>query len=142
MNRKQWLHIIAQGDKHELQRLWQAAAIAVETQWLREPEIGLLPLQARSGNTGDKFLFGDATITRAVVSTQGKTGYAFVLGRDKQHAETAAVIDALMQDDKYRERIAAQILQPLAEQTAVIHAEQQAEVAATKVDFFTMVRGE
>lgn len=142
MNRKKWLQIIAQGDKHELKRLWQQANIYTETQWLREPEIGLLPLQARSGNTGDKFLFGDATITRAVVSTQGKTGYAFVLGRDKQHAECAALIDALMQDAHYCERIERQVLAPLATQTATKHAEQQAEVAATKVDFFTMVRGE
>lgn len=142
MTRKDWLRIIAHANQEDMCAKWQALGLEVSAQWLREPEIGLLPMQARMGNTGSKFLFGDATITRAVVEVAGKTGYAFILGRNKQAAKCAALIDALMQDSAHQAHISSAILVPLAQATKDTHAQQHAEVAQTKVDFFTMVRGE
>lgn len=142
MNRKDWLGIIAHADHADMCAKWQALGLDVQAQWLREPEIGLLPMQARMGNTGSKFLFGDATITRAVVDVAGKTGYAFILGRNKQAAKCAALIDALMQDSTHQADISRAVLEPLAQATQTKHAQQRAAVEQTKVDFFTMVRGE
>lgn len=143
MTRIDWLRILAHADKDQLKQLWTTANIDTPSAtWLRQPEIGLLPLQARTGNTGDKFLFGDATMTRAVVEIEEKQGYAFVLGRDKASAQCAAIIDALMQGDTHAEHIRNHILKPLAESTTARHNKEQAAVADTKVDFFTMVRGE
>lgn len=145
MIRTDWLRILAHADKDQLKTCWDNTNITLDSaqiKWLRQPEIGLLPLQARMGNSGDKFLFGDATLTRAVVEIDDKQGYAFVLGRDKASAECAAIIDALMQGETYADQIRTQILTPLAETTQATHAKQHAEVAETKVDFFTMVRGE
>lgn len=142
MDRKTWLTVIAHADKDELVRLWEAANLPDTGTWLRAPEIGLLPIQARVGNSGDKFLFGDTTMTRAVIRLQGKTGYAFILGRNKTQAKCAAMIDALMQHSDYKQRIQTQILAPLAAATEQQHAAHQAKISDTTVDFFTMVRGE
>lgn len=62
-------------------------------------------------------------------------------GRDKAHAERAALVDALMQTDR-AEALQAQVLDPLAEVAVTEKATRAAKAAATKVDFFTMVRGE
>jgi alpha-D-ribose 1-methylphosphonate 5-triphosphate synthase subunit PhnG len=67
---------------------------------------------------------------------------AYVQGRSQRHAEQAAVADALLQLPEWHDTVQAQLIQPLAR----LHAERverQARVAAqTKVEFFTMVRGE
>lgn len=142
MNRKDWLGIIAHADKADMCAKWRALGLDVDAKWLRGPEIGLLPMQARMGNTGSKFLFGDATITRAVVEVAKKAGYAFILGRNKQAAKYAALIDALMQDSAHHTQIKEVVLEPLAQSTQAKHTKQKRAVAETKVDFFTMVRGE
>ena len=62
-------------------------------------------------------------------------------GRDKTHARRAAVLDALMQTAEsagLRDRVLA----PLATEAALARATRAGKAAATKVDFFTMVRGE
>ena len=62
-------------------------------------------------------------------------------GRDKAHAERAALVDALMQGPK-AEALRAAVIAPLAEAEAAARRERAAKAAATKVEFFTMVRGE
>ena len=62
-------------------------------------------------------------------------------GRDKRHATQAALIDALMQGTE-AERIRSMILDPLSEAETARQTARAARAAATKVDFFTLVRGE
>jgi len=71
----------------------------------------------------------------------GEIGHAYVQGRDKTHATQAAVIDALMHTDK-ADTMREHILDPLSENFERARAARAARAAATKVDFFTMVRGE
>jgi alpha-D-ribose 1-methylphosphonate 5-triphosphate synthase subunit PhnG len=68
-------------------------------------------------------------------------GHAWVQGRDKAHARRAAVIDALMQTEAAPD-LAARILAPLRAEAEARHAARAAKAAGTKVEFFTMVRGE
>jgi alpha-D-ribose 1-methylphosphonate 5-triphosphate synthase subunit PhnG len=68
-------------------------------------------------------------------------GHAWVQGRDKAHARRAAVADALMQTDAAAE-IGARVLAPLQSEAEQARAARAARAATTKVDFFTMVRGE
>ena len=67
-------------------------------------------------------------------------GHAHVQGRDKAHARRAAVVDALMQSDAAA--IRAQVLDPLDAEETTARATRAAKAAATKVEFFTLVRGE
>lgn len=109
---------------------------------LRQPEIGAVMVRGRVGGTGAAFNLGEMTVTRASVRLEtGEVGHAWVQGRDKAHALRAAAVDALMQTDR-AESLAAQVLHPLQSESETARASRAAKAAATKVDFFTMVRGE
>ncbi len=84
-----------------------------------------------------------ATVTRCCVrSDSGKTGHAYILGRDHKHARLAAEVDAALQQDENREGLMNSIIMPLAERHEAKLDLHRKKVAATKVDFFTLVRGE
>lgn len=109
---------------------------------LRQPEIGAVMIRGRIGGTGAAFNLGEMTVTRASVRlATGEVGHAWVQGRDKSHALRAAAVDAMMQTDAATE-LSASILHPLADEARSARAVRDARAAGTKVDFFTMVRGE
>ena len=110
---------------------------------LKPVETGLVMLRGRAGGDGAPFNLGEATLTRAIVELpSGERGYGHVLGRDARHARAVAVLDALWQSDEARATIEARVLAPIAERLAAERRQAEAETAATKVDFFTLVRGE
>lgn len=112
-----------------------------ESTWLRPPETGTVMLRGRIGGTGAPFNLGEMTVTRCVLRLQdGTVGHAHVQGRDKSHARRAALIDALWQADP--QGIDAAILSPLRDQAEAVRRARAARAAATRVDFFTLVRGE
>lgn len=109
---------------------------------VRGPETGLVMIRGRVGNAGDAFNVGEALVTRCVVSLGARLGYAWVLGEDARHAELAALFDALWQTEDYAERLDRELLPVLeAERAARVRADAAA-VEPTRVDFFTLVRGE
>ena len=109
---------------------------------VRAPEIGLVMLRGRTGGDGAPFNLGEATTTRAAVRLEsGETGFACLLGRTPQKAELAALVDALAQRAEWQAPIDAAFA-ALKERIAG-EARQKAErTAATRVNFFTLVRGE
>jgi alpha-D-ribose 1-methylphosphonate 5-triphosphate synthase subunit PhnG len=118
-------------------RILDAPAEVVD---LRRPETGLVMLRGRIGGDGRAFNAGEATVTRAAVRLpSGETGFAYHLGRDADRARKAAILDALFQA---RPDAVEAALAPVAERIAAERAREARQVAATKVDFFTMVRGE
>jgi len=109
---------------------------------LRPPEIGLVMLRGRTGGEGAPFNLGEATVSRAAVRLEGgATGFAYRLGRQANAARAAAMIDALWQDETRREAVEA-ALEPVRKRLACEAGQVRAETAATKVEFFTLVRGE
>ena len=135
--------ILAKATWPALEALWRDRSDKPDFNLLRAPETGLVMVRARAGGTGDPFNMGEATVTRcAVVSGTGHTGHAYILGRNHHHARTAAEIDALLQDDTVRDSLMQEIIMPLAGQAAARVQQERAKAAATRVDFFTMVRGE
>ena len=110
---------------------------------LKRPEIGLVMLRGRAGGDGAPFNLGEATVAKAVVALPtGERGYGHVLGRDLARARDAAILDALWQRVEARETVQRHVLAPIAARLAATRAKSAAETAATKVDFFTLVRGE
>jgi alpha-D-ribose 1-methylphosphonate 5-triphosphate synthase subunit PhnG len=73
---------------------------------------------------------------------RGTVGVACHLGRDKRRAELAALADALLQQPERHDRLHAQLIAPLAARTEEQRAARRAATASTKVEFFTMVRGD
>lgn len=110
---------------------------------IRPPETGLVMLRGRIGGTGSAFNLGEATVTRCAVRiAKGHEGYAYVMGRNHGHAKLAAVCDALLQDESQHGKVDAEVLQPLQKLMADQRSLAARKAAATKVDFFTLVRGE
>lgn len=110
---------------------------------VRGPEIGLVMLRGRAGGGGAAFNLGEASVTRATVRVAtGPVGHAMILGRHTAKARAAAHLDALWQDETWRGRIEREIVAPLLAADEAERRRLAEETAATRVDFFTMVRGE
>ncbi|MEO5323472.1 phosphonate C-P lyase system protein PhnG [Mesorhizobium sp. CC13] len=141
--RKAAMAALALAPVHELKRLCAEAGISSEAEMLRGPETGLVSVRGRIGGGGAPFNFGEATVTRATVRLpSGEIGHSYALGRDKEKARLSAIADALWQNPARRAEIEVKILATLRAAQVEADATRRAETAATKVDFFTMVRGE
>ncbi len=110
---------------------------------LRTPESGLVMVRGRAGGDGAPFNLGEATVSRAAVRlASGEVGFGYVLGRDGKKARLVALCDALIQADAYAEAVETQVVAPLRERVGAERQQSAREAAATKVEFYTMVRGE
>jgi alpha-D-ribose 1-methylphosphonate 5-triphosphate synthase subunit PhnG len=110
---------------------------------LRAPETGLVMLRGRIGGDGAPFNLGEATVTRAAVQiASGEVGIAYILGRDEKKARLSAICDALWQSKHYRDAVERRVLAPIRTRLDAERARERAKTAATRVDFFTLVRGE
>jgi alpha-D-ribose 1-methylphosphonate 5-triphosphate synthase subunit PhnG len=139
--RRRWLSILAKARPAELARAWDGLAEQPAYTALRAPETGMVLVRGRAGGTGDAFNLGEMTVTRAAVRLEsGATGVSYVAGRDKRHAELAAAIDAMMQSPDLRPLVEAPVVERLAQAHAAQRDLSARKAAATKVDFFTMVR--
>lgn len=135
--------VLARAPGERLKALWSEAGIAVEHEMVRGPETGLVTVRGRIGGGGSPFNVGEATVTRSTVRlASGAVGHAYALGRDKEKSRISALIDALWQDAELQPKLAEQIIFPLAGELERDDADKRAQTAATRVDFFTMVRGE
>lgn len=140
--RRGWMGLLARAPAARLAGVFDPLGAAPGFEWLRAPETGGVMVRGRTGGTGAPFNMGEMTVTRCALRLEtGEVGHAYVQGRDKAHAERAALVDALMQGPRAAELREA-VLAPLAEAEAAARRGRAARAAATKVDFFTMVRGE
>lgn len=141
--RQEAMAVLANANASEMARLWSETGLALAAEPVRGPETGLVTVRGRIGGGGDPFNLGEATVTRATVRlSTGEIGHAYALGRDEAKATLSATIDAALQRPDAAELIETRVLAPLRSAQAEAVTRSQAETAATKVDFFTMVRGE
>ncbi|MGC2778835.1 MAG: phosphonate C-P lyase system protein PhnG [Bradyrhizobium sp.] len=110
---------------------------------LRTAENGLVMVRGRVGGDGAPFNLGEATVSRVAVRLEsGEVGFGYVLGRDGDKARLIALCDAMIQSPAHAQEIETQVVAPLQAQLRASRVRQAAEAAATRVDFYTMVRGE
>lgn len=137
--RRDWLSLLAKAPPARL------AALLPDLpphDLLRAPEIGAVMVQGRTGGTGAPFNFGEMTVTRCSLRlADGVVGHAMVQGRDRAHATRAAAADALLQTEA-APRLQAELLAPLRAEAEARRATRAAKAAATRVEFFTLMRGE
>lgn len=141
--RRRWMSVLAQASPAELEARWGEVEAPPRHRVLRRPETGLVMVRGRAGGTGARFNVGEVTVTRCAVELEGgAVGVAYVRGRDPRHAELAAVLDALLQDTARREGLERRVVEPLAAAQAARRRAAAERVAPSKVEFFTMVRGD
>ncbi|QHB31247.1 phosphonate C-P lyase system protein PhnG [Yersinia canariae] len=157
--RQGWMSVLAHSQPADLLAHWQPLNLSPRYQVIRAPEIGLNQLQARMGGTGRRFILGDMTITRAVIKLNDSAdtyGYSYIAGRNKPHAELCALLDALLQLSTVsrnpattpgtpaglNELLLNTVIHPLAAIQQERRELRARAIATSKVDFFTLVRGE
>lgn len=141
--RRRWMAVLARARPELLEAAWRDRADKPRYSFLRRPESGLVMVRGRAGGTGQRFNLGEMLVTRCVVRLEGGgAGCAYVRGRDARHAELAAVFDGLLQDPARRAELLSQVIEPEAARQAARRDARARKVAATRVEFFTMVRGE
>ena len=141
-SRKAWLSLLAKSPTVDVARHWASLGLTPEHIVLRSPEVGGVMVRGRAGAVGAAFNLGEMTVTRASVKlSDGTIGHGYVQGRSKEQALQAALVDALMHTDASG-TVEASLLAPLREAMSARQTARAAKAAATKVDFFTMVRGE
>jgi alpha-D-ribose 1-methylphosphonate 5-triphosphate synthase subunit PhnG len=150
LERRRWLAQLARAPRATLESALDAVCAGgplPEFEWLRAPQTGLAMVRGRIGGTGDPFNAGEATVTRAVLRLKsddgaGAVGIAYQLGRDMRRAELAALADAMLQTTSWSDAIREQLVVPLARVLDEERRERAANTASSRVDFYTMVRGE
>ena len=140
--RAAWMRVLSLSAWSDLESCARDVA-ATPHDVLRVPETGLVMLRGRMGSTGAAFNLGEATVTRCAVRLgDGTEGHSYVMGRNGAHARLAAICDALLQGRDTSMVISEKVIAPLEAKLQAAHVETSTKAAATKVDFFTMVRGD
>jgi alpha-D-ribose 1-methylphosphonate 5-triphosphate synthase subunit PhnG len=137
--------LLAQGDPALLEAAWAALSPRPQVRWLRPAETGMVMVRGRAGGTGQPFNLGEMTVTRATALLETdppRTGFAYVAGPDRRHAELAAMLDAVLQIPAWRDVLESALLRPLAQAAAQARARRADAVGATRVNFATLVRGD
>ena len=117
--RRQWLSILAKAQPGEVIAAWEDLSERPAYSALRAPETGLVLVRGRMGGAGDAFNMGEMTVTRAAVRLES---------------------DAMMQAPALRPTVEGAVVARLARAQAERRDTAARKAAATKVDFFTMVR--
>ncbi|MEL7333934.1 MAG: phosphonate C-P lyase system protein PhnG [Cyanobacteria bacterium J06560_2] len=145
--RQKWMATLAKAPVQELETLFAQVKPVPDYRFLRSPETGLTMVRGRAGGVGQVFNLGEMSLTRCVVqlfagAAEPIAGFGYVGGRSHRHAELAALCDGLLQHAEWHQEIAQKVVEPLRAIALKKKAQQQQQTAATKVDFFTMLRGE
>src|ERR1700732_545822 len=78
----------------------------------------------------------------AVRLASGEVGFGYTLGRDADKARMIALCDALVQSAEFAGSVEKSVIAPIRIAMLARRNRRAAEAAATRVDFYTMVRGE
>ena len=140
--RREAMGVLTRCPAEDIAGCLDAVAIPAHEQ-LRQPENGLVMLRGRIGGDGAPFNLGEATVSRAAVRlASGEVGFGYTLGRDGAKAQLIALCDALIQTNEFSDTIETKVLTPLRAGVVAERRRKAEETAATKVDFYTLVRGE
>lgn len=141
--RKRIVDLLARATRPELEAALAGLGDIPDHALLRGPETGLVMIRGRIGGGGAPFNLGEATMSRASIRlNDGRVGHGYRLGTDRKAATLAALIDALAQDASALAAFDAGLFSDITERLEDEARQTREETAATKVDFFTMVRGE
>jgi alpha-D-ribose 1-methylphosphonate 5-triphosphate synthase subunit PhnG len=140
--RQRWMAVLARARRQELVAVIARVGGVPDVEVLKPAEVGTIMIEGRAGGSGARFNIGEAAVARCVIRTaKGTLGVAYVLGTDRHKSFLAAVLDGLLQDPVQQSRLLGEIERLGLEQESIRDARSR-KAAATKVEFFTMVRGE
>ncbi|MDQ0318099.1 alpha-D-ribose 1-methylphosphonate 5-triphosphate synthase subunit PhnG [Pararhizobium capsulatum DSM 1112] len=140
--RQRVIGLLAKATRQELEAALENLGATPAHDVVRGPETGLVMVRGQIGGGGAPFNLGEATVSRATIQlASGEVGHGQVLGTDRRKALLAALFDALGQADDHAPAIGT-FVDGLEARIAADDLKRAEQTAATRVDFFTMVRGD
>ncbi len=140
--RQKWMAILAKSNLNQLETKVAEIGTLPEYSFIRPPEIGLTMVRGRAGGTGQVFNLGEMTITRCTLKIEEVIGFGYLAGRSYRHAELAALCDGLMQIPEWHDIVQSIVIEFLEAEAKRKTEIQQCQTEATKVNFFTLKRGD
>ncbi len=140
--RQRWMATLAKSNLDQLETKVAEIGTLPEYSFIRPPEIGLTMVRGRAGGTGQVFNLGEMTITRCTLKIEEVIGFGYVAGRSYRHAELAALCDGLMQLPEWHDIVQSIVIEFLEAEASRKKEIQQCQTEATKVNFFTLARGD
>jgi len=141
--RQAWMAVLSNADIDDIETRWKFIGFEEPYEFLKKPEPGMVMVRGRVDGTGQPFNIGEMTVTRCAVRLEnGLTGCGYVMGMNERHAELAALCDALLQSDEWGSSVIRQVIRPVEKTLREKNEAESLATASTKVEFFTMVRGE
>ena len=141
--RQSWMAVLARASAAEIEARLKGPGGLPAYEVVVAPQTGTVMVEGRAGGTGARFNLGEATMTKAVVRlADGTLGFSYALGRDRRKAVLAAVLDAALQNEARRAELIETVIGPLDDVQRGRRLDQSRRAAATKVEFFTLQRGE
>lgn len=138
--RREWMGVLARAPAGTLED-WARDVALPGRSWLRRPETGLVMVRARAGGKGERFNLGEMTLTRCALRIEGgQVGVAYVQGRSQRKAELAAIADALLQSERWRDALQRELIEPLRAHLEESAALMRRKAQATRVEFLTLAR--
>lgn len=142
-DRQKWIRVLANAHVNELKSAYQKIKPEITSHYIIKPETGLLMVQGKADGSHTRFSLGEVSVSKCVLRVQERyLGYGMVMGSDLEHAKLVALFDGLLQHPDYHKELHANVIQKLARQQDRDEKNMETEVADTRVDFFTLKRGE
>lgn len=142
-NRKEWIGLLGSADPKDLEAGRKEHAKGVKITHVIKPETGMIMVQAKADGSNGRFNLGEATVSRCVIEIKKKyMGTSWVMGSDLRHAELAALFDALLQDPATQGKLADTLIKELKIKQTAKNERQAQDASDTRVEFFTLKRGE
>lgn len=132
---------VALADRQVLFKLMEKLGPIGDFEYLREPQRGLIMVRGRIDGVGQPFNLGEALATRCSVRLNNRVGHGYILADAPAAALAAAVLDALNQDPSGLLEVKNLVLE-LEKNIMASYASEKQETLKTKVQFFTLIRGE
>lgn len=141
--RQTWMAVLARASAAELEAIIGRHGGMQAHVVLKPASTGTVMLEARAGGSGRRFNAGEATVTRCVIALEsGEHGFAYALGTDRRKARLSAVLDGMLQRPGASNGPLLAEIETLAAAQRQAHERASRKAAATKVEFFTLVRGD
>lgn len=143
MNRENWIGLLGSADPTDLESALEQLNGGCDHICIVGPETGMLMVQAKSDGSNSRFNLGEMTVTKCVLEVKGQhLGVGWIMGSDLRHAKLAALFDGLLQDPEYHDRLMATLIPRLEKKQRLKADILLKDVSDTKVEFFTLKRGE
>ena len=143
MERENWIGLLGSADPADLESALEEPDMGCDYASIAGPETGMLMVQAKADGSNSRFNLGELTVSKCILEIKGKyLGTGWVMGSDLRHAELAALFDGLLQDPDYHDRLMGTLIPRLEEKQRIKTKALLKDASDSKVEFFTLKRGE